>query len=383
MRFMLHHRPLSAFTLMEMAVALIVVGLMATFVLKAGDATKDTQCLDQTRSQLAAIRSAVESFANNNQRYPRPANRSLGNGDPAFGQEVALADIAVKADVIANGGNPVYSGALPFQTLGLPEGMAADCWGNKFSYFVTGTLTNSIAGAADGVITIHGGTLAAPTDVLTHAAYVVISHGENALGAVAKNYTGSAHGWCDAGATLDSHNCDGKTAGGDAVLYDATFNNSAAAGADFFDDIVVFGAKKFSNCNAASYPVSWSVGADHCSATVPGNLVHTQTVGAASTVPVGNAQFKCINGDVVPDNSVGASCNSGTCSGGGHGGGGSCGAPCSDQLLSWGSGCSATFVGIPTGNTSPATASTAPGYTGTATASCVGGWTPPVGSCTP
>lgn len=360
-----------AFTLLEMAATLLIIGLMAALLLRTEAVVAPSNCIPQTQEKLAHISASIDSYVRSQNRYPVPASRTLGVSDPSFGHEASLGDI----DSIANAGHAVLAGALPFHALGLGDDYAADCWGNKFSYFVTEdlTVTGGGSGTAQGVIELRS----APSAVITsNAAYAVISHGETAEGAAPKNYSGADRRWCDVGLARDSENCDGKAAGGNAVLYAAPM--SVAAGADFFDDLIAFAAKSSSNCND-SYAVDWTVGLDTCSGTV-GALANGATLDVTSVAPAGSARFKCANGTVVIDTSVSYSCG-GTCP---IGGGGMCGAPCPTQILSWGSGCSASFDGISSGTTSPLTTNTTIGHTGAAQASCIAGaWAVPTGSCAP
>ncbi len=129
-----------AFTLLELAVVLVIVGLMTTLVLQTEQAASSDTCHAETKNQMAVIRRAIDGYVRDNGRYPLPAGRSVGVTDPLFGREAPDAD----DDTIDNLGL-VLAGALPTQTLALPEDYVADCWGNKFSYFVTETLTSNSA----------------------------------------------------------------------------------------------------------------------------------------------------------------------------------------------------------------------------------------------
>lgn len=367
------HAVRCAFTLLEMAVAIIVVGLMVAFLTRAQHVAQPADnCNAETRAQLAVISRSLESFVRQNNRYPLPSSRTVGVSDAMFGREAAGADI----DTI--GGGHVYAGALPFQAIGLTEAQSADCWGSKFTYYVTKELTTpgGVTGATEGAIDVRA---SATEIILPAAAYAIVSHGKNAFGAVKKNYSGIDRRWCSVGAALDSNNCDGAAGAGDAVIYQSLYNDGSTAGAHYFDDLVVVAAKAQANCNAVSYAVGWDVGGNHCTATT-GPLTNGATVDVTSASPSGSAQFRCRDGQMVL--AAAYSCSAGTC-GGGHGGG-ACAGPCSTQTLHWGSGCSASFDSIADGQTSPSTPNTAPGYSGAATAQCNGGaWNTPSGTCTP
>ncbi|MFZ4541430.1 MAG: prepilin-type N-terminal cleavage/methylation domain-containing protein [Rickettsiales bacterium] len=249
----------SGFSLIELAMVLVLSGLMVGFVLKApnlsasngaggngstggaggaggstGGGAGNYGC---TKERMLTIRDAMEAFARNNNRLPLPAARNIGVDNVNYGREVTLA-----ADYDTSGG--VSMGALPFQALGLSSIYAGDCWGNKFSYKVTTALTTSaVSGgyldtAVNGNITLKSTTA---NNINTNTAYVIISHGEDAIGAVKLNYSAAnpAHGWY-AAPPADLKYVNGSV---NATAADSAFNNGSGAGANYYDDIVVSAAK--------------------------------------------------------------------------------------------------------------------------------------------
>ncbi len=381
----------SAFTLLEIAVVLVMVGFMFTLATQTGKSVEgETNCVVTTREQLTVIKRSIDTYVGNNGEYPIPAVRNVATTSIDYGKATALADIA-NIDTLSS---TIYAGALPTQALGLSADYAADCWGNKFSYFVSKDLTATDAANSAttvGAITIRAGTIQNPVDIMSGAAYAVISHGEVPVCGVAKNYAGVSHGWRSAapanGDPVDYGNCDGATtapATDNTSLYDATFNSNASTSATFFDDLVIFGGKTHSNCNkAAGYDVVWGTG-DACSAHVSGNMTHLATQPVTDLAHSGTATAECVDGEVQIQPSAEWHCNSCSGSSGGHGGGGAvCAAPCSTSTLTWSSEhCSASFIGISSGATSVSTDNTAVGYTGAATATCTGGaWDTPAGTC--
>ena len=367
-----------AFTLVEMAVVLIIVGLMTGLILHTQEVAHPSNCYAVTQSQMVTINSALSNYVHVNNRYPVPAGRSLGVNDTSFGREAVLPGQASNIDSIANGGNPVLIGALPFQTLGLTDNFAADCWGNKFTYAVTKSMTSSNPStgfpspSATGVLHILSGSWTSTVVTYTSAAWVVISHGETGgntgNGGVQKNYsTTGSHNWCatptSGTSPIDHENCDISNAN----FYVTTFNNGANAGANFYDDIVIYGGKQNSNCNASSYTASWTdgTGTIHCSATVAGPINNLQTqVGVASTASgsSGSADVTCTNGVITTSN---ATCST---------------SACSSSTVSWtdsstGLTCSGTASGSSGVDVDVTT--TTSGDTGNAHYMCIGGtWTP-------
>ncbi len=171
----------SGFTLLEMAVVLVIVGVMAGLVLQVQRLNKPSECYESTEKQLATIRGAINAFVVKNQRLPVPAGRSLSSSHPKSGKETDMATDASNVDVLAGTVDLIF-GALPFQTLGLPSSFAADCWGNKFSYVVTKNFTTT-SGYADasaaGGITFNNGAVAAKINTRGNTGTGGGNHGGN------------------------------------------------------------------------------------------------------------------------------------------------------------------------------------------------------------
>lgn len=226
-----------AFTLFELSIALVLIGLVAGVVLTVQQSPANKECPALMRTKLQAVKSAMDRFAEKNDRLPRPATRTVAVDDPSFGREVA-SNTAPEIDSV----NGVSFGALPFQALGLSKEYAGDCYGNKLSYAVTTALTstNSTGGFTDaavlGNITLNSAT---SSTVNTKIAYAVISHGPDGLGAVALNHSGTSHDWCPTATGLKSMNCN-LAANNPVTLADARFNDGKNADANtYFDDILI------------------------------------------------------------------------------------------------------------------------------------------------
>ena len=293
------------FSLLEMSVVLVIAGMMVGMVAQTQKATQPKNCNVIGRAQLTSIQAAIEKYAIQNQRYPKPAARNNSVSDSQVGNEVATGN---GLDFTGSGATKIWYGALPFKTLGLPSSFGADCWGNKFSYVVSDELTSFqgspavspfVGSTYNGHIVIKSG----PGTLLSNAAYAVISHGENGAtnGAVARNYSGASTKWCTgSGTSYDKDNC--LVTG---VVYAAPYNNGkdAATNPKFFDDLVIFGGKLNSDCNKSSYDstsgVTWSQGTATCAdAVLTGPLRNnqTQTVTDKTDPSLGTATFKCVNG---------------------------------------------------------------------------------------
>lgn len=340
------------FTLLELAVVLVLVGLMAGFAVKV---MPSRDCYAETKIQMRGIKTALNNYVNNNNKYPMPSGRQYGINSPFYGVAVTDPD---SASIDRTSGNTVLVGALPFATLGLGASYAGDCWGNKFTYYVTKALTDSAtyaAGTSSGQITVRTGSTAlttpGPSTMTAAAAFAVVSHGEDALGASGRNFT-TARNYCNteqgnASVTrVDKENCDTTN----AEVYASEFNNGANA-ANFFDDVVIFGNKTgFTGCNAGT--VNWGAG---CGGPI-GALSNGASAVATNNVAgrTGSATATCTNGVL----STSGTCNVIT--------------DCPAQAVTWNTSCTGSVGALTDGNAATVT-NTASNYTGSVTATCTGG----------
>lgn len=237
-------RSLRGFTLLETALALLVGGMIAVTVTMVQTPALSS-CHEATQQELRHVQDAVTRFVGRTGYLPLPAASNLGVNQPLFGRAVTSSgDTSI--DTLPSG---VVMGALPSVTLGLEDRYAADCWGNKFTYLVTAALTTA-DGMADpgnsGAIIIQSGILSTPAELTSpgeRAAYAIISHGEDALGASALNYVGVKKN-CNTQQSnssirrIDKENCDTNN----ATLFSSPFN-SGNSEADFFDDLLAFAGK--------------------------------------------------------------------------------------------------------------------------------------------
>ena len=169
-------RRAGGFTLIELAIALAIVGLLLGMLIVPLSTQVDQQRMSDTQKQLNLMSDAILGFAVANGRLPCPAT-------PGTASTTAGAGLENKGVPTCN----INEGVVPWATLGLPE---TDAWGRRFTYRVTaafaddptGGLQASLALTDSGTITITTGG-AAPVNITTTAAAVIVSHGKNGLGA--------------------------------------------------------------------------------------------------------------------------------------------------------------------------------------------------------
>lgn len=342
------------FSLLELSVALVIVGLVAGLALQLKQSSV-VDCQQATKTAIEAVDVAVKRFAAKNDRLPLPAVRTAGVEDVSFGREAPLSQLDI------DGSGKVVFGAVPFQALELAPSYAADCWGNKLSYAVTIDLTDKDKFLReppqvpiDGAIILN---TSASTTISATAAYAVVSHGLNATGSVKNNYrdpSNTDRRWCSAGSTLDSENCDVAN----AVVMAATFNDGKDAGAATFDDVVVFSGKPLRALNG------------RCNNSVPLGCNPGIVANDGGQTGCGTTRTWHCNGANGGTDDTTCSFANAPCSG------------CSPSTLGWGGNCAGPFPATAHGDTSsPATTNTNATFTGTATATCYDGVFTPSGSC--
>lgn len=195
------------FTLLEMAVVLVIVTLIAGAGLSMVSALRTNQGVSTARTKQEAFKSALITFISRNQRLPCPAIETLAPGAVGYGVENGGPG-ACGATAIAGGA--VQRGVLPWVSLGLSDADALDGWNNRFSYFVVQVATANPTPAAPlsgmrGGIAVHSGTPVAlglpatgnqinacsttPGDNGCNIAAValIVSYGDNGSGAFTAN----------------------------------------------------------------------------------------------------------------------------------------------------------------------------------------------------
>lgn len=180
------------FTLVEMAVVLIVFGLLLGGLLMILTTHEANRRVEETQRLLAQARAALIGFAAVNGRLPCPADPTIPTGSPGAGTE---------RTPNATGCTGGQQGVLPWVTLGLPE---TDAWGRGLTYRVTALYSRTVIARPP---TDYGCTplpplpptqaafaLCSPGDIEVRVASggpalataipaVVVSHGPNGFGA--------------------------------------------------------------------------------------------------------------------------------------------------------------------------------------------------------
>lgn len=227
-------RKLAGFTLVEISIVLLIVGLMLSGLLSAYKNQVESNRIQETRQAMADIRDALFGFTLGHGHLPCPANPSVSNHLAGAGQEARA----------ASGDCSYENGVIPWNTLGTKE---LDAWGGRYSYRVTSYFADTshasigpsascvpaadmavsfaICSAGDIIIQNAAGSGGIPSSVA-----VIISHGKNKRGAYTPDggtRLPGAAGW-----ELENAN-DDHTLVSQAFTYDKNSYSS-----EYYDDLV-------------------------------------------------------------------------------------------------------------------------------------------------
>ncbi|HYR06030.1 MAG TPA: prepilin-type N-terminal cleavage/methylation domain-containing protein [Gallionella sp.] len=196
------------FSLVEMAMVLLIVALLLGSLLPTLSNQVEQQHMSETRKQLDEIQQALIGFTVINGRLPCPADGTIATGQANAGMEATIG--SGSAMTCANIANNAAGGVLPWATLGISE---TDAWGRRFTYRVTAVFADAISAntygydnnTTYGCVSTHictppispqyasfalcscGGlnilSAATGSNIATNVPVVVVSHGTNGLGA--------------------------------------------------------------------------------------------------------------------------------------------------------------------------------------------------------
>lgn len=199
---------LKGFTLIEMAIALVIFSLMIGAVLGVGNAQIASSRISTTKQKQEAIKFALINYIARNNRLPCPAVAGLAPGAVGYGIEDNPVLGCVNTNI--NVANPVAvaTGIVPWISLGLTDEVATDGYYHRYTYQVvltaTSTTQQTISGLRGDISTHH---TAAPTirppaagnnqsnncaPVVggynpCSAVVVILSHGNNGFGAYTRD----------------------------------------------------------------------------------------------------------------------------------------------------------------------------------------------------
>lgn len=255
--------PTAGYSLLEMAAAIIILGVLAAVFLQVYSLYSQNQKMLKTQQLVNTATSKIQTYRQVFGHYPCPAPIDALRTDIDYGTETNCSDtVTIPSGNCANGicirsttrlvdhdNDPatapinmtlrVRIGAIPFRVLQMDEKETFDSYDSRLTYAVTeamGTITGfqELRGGID-LVDEGGQSLIQPAG---SASFVILSHGVNRVGAYS-SLSGSQIP-C-AGSGLDLTNCIDPSVV--AIPPDARFANSFAqnaTAATTFDDIVAY-----------------------------------------------------------------------------------------------------------------------------------------------
>ena len=171
----------SGFSLLELAIVLIVFALLAGGLLTSLGTYKEAAARQAAQQQLENAREALLAYAIAHGRLPCPADPSASGG-----QAIGTED---RPDEVSNCTRD--RGTLPWVPLGLPE---TDPWGRRLTYYAAPPFTRPVTGEAHAAFTLDSTGNAsirdkqeATYDQASGLAAVIVIHGMNGHGTFLPN----------------------------------------------------------------------------------------------------------------------------------------------------------------------------------------------------
>jgi prepilin-type N-terminal cleavage/methylation domain-containing protein len=127
------HRTQSGFSLIELALAIVVIALLLGALLVPLGTQVEQRKIAETQRALEEIKEALLGYAMINGNLPRPSPSTVFPGS-------AISGMASTTDCAGANADRLCTGYLPWSTLGVER---TDAWGKLFRYSVTPDLTKA------------------------------------------------------------------------------------------------------------------------------------------------------------------------------------------------------------------------------------------------
>ena len=252
MKIRKHSASESGFSIIELAIILVIFGGIAGMSLTLGYGWLKQERFNSTKLNIKTIEMALDNYRKRNNRLPCPADLTLASGVANYGIEASNPGACTGGGIVAattTNANIVF-GAIPAEALGIGKNLMQDNWGREFVYYVDKRLTAQdildertagyfdMTSATIGDIVVQDATGANRT---AKAVYAILSHGENGHGGYLPATGVRLSSVIGADATeAENCNCDDTATTTGAAPYDNDNILVQATQGVTFDDIVVY-----------------------------------------------------------------------------------------------------------------------------------------------
>ncbi|MDX2144080.1 MAG: prepilin-type N-terminal cleavage/methylation domain-containing protein [Rhodospirillaceae bacterium] len=240
------------FTLIEIAIVLVVIGLVVSGGLLAVSPVVQSAKISETKQKMARVETALLAYVISNSCLPCPAVGATASGAANAGQSQNNTPGFYTTGCAA--GCQLLQGVVPWNTLGIAEEEASDGWGRRFSYALGAgvTATSSMTRTTTLPTVTTSLTIQDPAGanlITTNVAYAIISHGVDGSFGFAVN-TGAVLADRYAQGALGV----GQDVNGENTRTVATGQVNNSNGTAYFDDLVTFrtAAQITLSCGAGS-----------------------------------------------------------------------------------------------------------------------------------
>ena len=160
----------AGFTLAEMAMVILIVGLLLGSVLTTVSSQLDARNLRDMQTQMDQIKDALIGYAQANGRLPCPASGTVASGTTGAGLEQYTSPNCTSTNNF---------GVLPWATLGVAE---TDVWGRRLGYKVSTVFVDAISQGTWTRLVMSGQAAQSPACVPvptpTLATFALCSYGD-------------------------------------------------------------------------------------------------------------------------------------------------------------------------------------------------------------
>lgn len=228
-----------------MTIVLTIVATFAAGALVISEKKIEQNKYDVTQGRLDHIEKSLKAMVSKGGILPCPASPSaaLNSADFGMADDCGLLAPSRPDIVVVNAGSneEVWIGTVPTRALNLADSELFDGWGNRFRYAVVKSLAASTSQGTifrstmtTGVLQVvdQWGNQIPPASEDSVVAYVLVSYGKDAKGALSRAGVAAGPACPAASAVTGEENCDS-----DARFVDARYNDGEIA-ANQFDDLM-------------------------------------------------------------------------------------------------------------------------------------------------